>query len=246
MENVRLACNVASAIAQPGPLLFGDGCGRMGCLPPHIRWLRVRVRGRTPGKGVKAAACASFFRCRARAREDRDNMAHRHGLTRRDFLKLSGVGLAGATLACGGSSSLIKLTAVPPAAGSSAPPVAPLATGEVADSVLVNGNIVTMDAQRSKVKALAIKDGLIRLVGDETGCTCCCGRQLADHRPARAHRDARADRCALPLERVRAARHRLRGRQLACHKYHRADASQAGREDRHRRLPANGCSARAG
>jgi predicted amidohydrolase YtcJ len=75
--------------------------------------------------------------------------------------------LAGATLACGGSSSLIKLTAVPPAAGSSAPPVAPLATGEVADSVLVNGNIVTMDAQRSKVTALAIKDGLIRLVGNE-------------------------------------------------------------------------------
>jgi predicted amidohydrolase YtcJ len=92
---------------------------------------------------------------------------HRHHVSRRDFLKLSGVGLAGATLACGGSASPIQLTAVPPPAGSAAPPVAPLAPGEAADAVLVNGNIVTMDARRSKAKALAVKDGLIRLVGDE-------------------------------------------------------------------------------
>jgi len=94
-------------------------------------------------------------------------MAHRHGFTRRDFLKLSGVGLGGATLASCQRATKVEVTAVPPPAGSAAPPVAPLAPGEAADAVLVNGNIVTMDAQRSKAKALAIKDGLIRLVGDE-------------------------------------------------------------------------------
>ncbi|MFH1185177.1 MAG: amidohydrolase family protein [Chloroflexota bacterium] len=40
-------------------------------------------------------------------------------------------------------------------------------TGEFADAVLINGNIITMDAQRSRARALTIKDGLIHLVGDE-------------------------------------------------------------------------------
>jgi len=95
-------------------------------------------------------------------------MAHRHGFNRRDFLKLGGVGLAGATLAsCNLGSGAVRVTAVPPPVGSAAPPMPSLGPGEAADAVLVNGNIVTMDAQRSKAKALAIKDGLIRLVGDE-------------------------------------------------------------------------------
>jgi len=94
-------------------------------------------------------------------------MAHRHGFSRRDFLRLSGIGLAGATLAsCERASAPVKVTAVPaaPAATTSLPPLGP---GETADVVLVNGNILTMDAARSKAKALAIKNGLIRLVGDE-------------------------------------------------------------------------------
>jgi hypothetical protein len=62
---------------------------------------------------------------------------------------------------------MVEVTAIPPAAGSAAPPVAPLAAGEAADAVLTNGNIVTMDAGRSKVQALAVKDGLIRMLGDE-------------------------------------------------------------------------------
>lgn len=103
-------------------------------------------------------------------------MGHRRGFNRRDFLKLTGVGVAGATLAsCKRESGAVELTAVPPPAATGVPAlsaetasaVEPLVAGEVADSVLVNGNILTMDGNRSKVSALAIKDGLVRLVGDE-------------------------------------------------------------------------------
>jgi predicted amidohydrolase YtcJ len=91
---------------------------------------------------------------------------HKHRMTRRDFLKLSGAALGGASLACGGGSKLLELTAVPT-------PVSPvqtvptLAAGESADTILVNGNIVTIDAKRTTAKALAIKDGIILHVGDE-------------------------------------------------------------------------------
>jgi len=36
-----------------------------------------------------------------------------------------------------------------------------------ADAVLVNGNIATMDARRSRAMVMAVKDGLIHLVGDD-------------------------------------------------------------------------------
>jgi len=92
---------------------------------------------------------------------------HKYRLTRRDFLKLSGVALGGATLACGGGSKLLELTAVPTPVSTAAQPPPTLVPGEVADTILINGNIVTMDANRTAVKALAIKDGLILFVGDE-------------------------------------------------------------------------------
>jgi predicted amidohydrolase YtcJ len=91
---------------------------------------------------------------------------HQHRLSRRDFLKLSGAALGGVALACGGGSKLLELTAVPT-------PVSPglsvptLAAGEFADTILVNGNIVTIDARRTAAKALAIKNGIILLVGDD-------------------------------------------------------------------------------
>jgi predicted amidohydrolase YtcJ len=94
-------------------------------------------------------------------------MSKHHHLTRRDFLKLSGVALGGATLACGGGSKLLELTAVPTPVNSTVQPPPTLATGEFADTILVNGNIVTMDAKRTAVKALAIKNGLILLAGDD-------------------------------------------------------------------------------
>ena len=114
---------------------------------------------------------------------EEDQMSHKHGLNRRDFLKLSGLGLGGATLAaCERKAAPVKLTAIPPPANRTAvpanpavPSAAPLAPGEPADAVLVNGNIVTMDARRTTVKALAIKGGLIVLVGDEAAAPAATG-----------------------------------------------------------------------
>ena len=110
-------------------------------------------------------------------------MASRRGFTRRDFLKLSGVGLAGATLASCERLTKVRVTAIP-AAGPSITPMPPLGPGETADAVLFNGNIVTMDARRSKVSALAIKNGLIRIVGDEQAARAIAGdtTQLIDLR----------------------------------------------------------------
>ncbi len=88
-------------------------------------------------------------------------------LTRRDFLKLSGVALGGTSLACGGGSKLLELTAVPTPVSPATQPIPTLAPGEVADTILVNGNIVTMDAKRTAAKALAIKDGIILFAGDD-------------------------------------------------------------------------------
>jgi len=92
---------------------------------------------------------------------------HKHGLSRRDFIKLSGLALGGASLACGGGSKLLELTAVPTPASVATQSVPSLAPGEVADIILVNGDIVMMDAQRTTAKALAIRNGIILSVGDD-------------------------------------------------------------------------------
>jgi len=92
----------------------------------------------------------------------------RHTVNRRDFLRLAGLGLGGATLAaCERQTGSVQLTAVPPPAATAPLPTPTFGVSEGADAVLVNGNIVTMDARRSKATALAIKNGLISLVGDE-------------------------------------------------------------------------------
>jgi predicted amidohydrolase YtcJ len=91
---------------------------------------------------------------------------HKHSLSRRDFLKLGGAALGGVSLACGGGSKLLELTAVPTPV-SSVQSVPTLAAGEFADTILVNGNIVTIDAKRTTAKALAIKNGIIQFVGDD-------------------------------------------------------------------------------
>ncbi len=90
---------------------------------------------------------------------------HDHRVTRREFLKYSGMALGGFGLTCGSSAKFIELTAVPSLKPATTSPI--LAAGTVADSILVNANIATMDAKRSTAKALAVKDGLILAVGDE-------------------------------------------------------------------------------
>lgn len=96
-------------------------------------------------------------------------MHHHHHprLTRNDFLKISGVALGGAALACGGSTKLAELTAVPTPVKPAVQPAPTLIPGEFADTILVNGNIVTMDTNRTTAKALAVKGGNILYIGDE-------------------------------------------------------------------------------
>jgi predicted amidohydrolase YtcJ len=93
---------------------------------------------------------------------------HHHYLSRRDFLKMSAAAIAGASLACGPGEKLVEITAtmVP----QSAPPTVPtLAAGEFADTILVNGNLITIDAANPAAQALAIKSDKILQVGaDET------------------------------------------------------------------------------
>jgi predicted amidohydrolase YtcJ len=111
-------------------------------------------------------------------------MPHKRRINRRDFLKLGGLGLGGATLAaCERRSAPLKITALPPTQAALKPPPT-LAAGEYADAVLVNGNIVTMDAGRSTATALAIKNGLIQMVGDDEAARAAVGgtSQLIDLR----------------------------------------------------------------
>ena len=91
---------------------------------------------------------------------------HQHGMTRRDFLKISAAALGGATLAACERRRGFELTAVPATARPTLP-IPTLVAGEAADTILVNGNIVTIDANRTKAQALAIKNGVIMYIGDD-------------------------------------------------------------------------------
>lgn len=86
-----------------------------------------------------------------------------HSISRRDFLKLTAVALGGATIACVGGNQVFELTASPSQKPNQATPT--MVVGEVPDSILVNGNILSMDSNRSRFSALAIKNGLIYLLG---------------------------------------------------------------------------------
>lgn len=93
-------------------------------------------------------------------------MCNQH-LSRRDFIKLGALTIGGIALAGCRGTRTVELTAVPTQVSPAALPPPTLATGEVADTILVNGNIVTMDAKRTSVKALAVKKGRILLVGED-------------------------------------------------------------------------------
>jgi len=91
---------------------------------------------------------------------------HHNHLTRRDFLKLSALALGSATLACGRGEQLVEIsaTAVPQGATPTAPV---MAVGEFADSVLLNGNLITVDGNNPFAQAIAIKGDKILHVGTD-------------------------------------------------------------------------------
>ncbi|MBM3130317.1 MAG: amidohydrolase [Chloroflexi bacterium] len=89
-------------------------------------------------------------------------------LSRRDFLRLGALTVGGIALAGCRGDQIVKVTATPSATTQGAPaaqPVPTLAPGVFADTLFVNGKIVTMDASDSVAQAIAIKDGLILRTG---------------------------------------------------------------------------------
>ncbi len=85
-------------------------------------------------------------------------------LTRRDFIKLGALTVGGIALAGCKRDEIVRMTATPaPVAASPAAPT--FAPGTVADTIFVNGNVITMDARDTITQAVAIKDGLILRTG---------------------------------------------------------------------------------
>jgi predicted amidohydrolase YtcJ len=88
-----------------------------------------------------------------------------HHLSRRDFLKLTALGAGSALLAACKRDEIVSLTAT--VAPSNTPRAVPsLGAGEFADTVLFNGNLITMDSTMASARAVAIKNGLILQVGE--------------------------------------------------------------------------------
>ena len=100
-------------------------------------------------------------------------------LTRREFLRRAGLatgGLVASSLACGRTAQeppppqptpTPLPTAVPPTATPVPPTPTPLPSELVADTVLLGGKIITVDASDTIAQAVAIKDGLIQAVGTD-------------------------------------------------------------------------------
>jgi predicted amidohydrolase YtcJ len=95
-------------------------------------------------------------------------MTKHYSLSRRDFLKLAGAGLGTAILASCKKGT--DLTPVSKTGGTPVPPVSaatitPLPPGTIADTILANGHIVTVDAANSIGEAIAIQGNKILTVG---------------------------------------------------------------------------------
>jgi len=105
-------------------------------------------------------------------------------LTRRDFVKAAALGLgslAGA-LACGRAGLETTPTGTlrvqpTPAPGTTATVAATPPPGQVADMVLLNGKVITVDAANTIAQAVAVKDGRIQAVGADAAIRALAGPQ---------------------------------------------------------------------
>jgi predicted amidohydrolase YtcJ len=86
-------------------------------------------------------------------------------LNRRDFIRLSPVVRGGAILACSKSEQLAGGTA-----GLSPGPIPMLAPGTFADTIFMNGKVVTMDASDTIAQAVAVKAGIPMTIGADAPC----------------------------------------------------------------------------
>ncbi len=99
-------------------------------------------------------------------------------LSRRDFIKLSALTVGGVLIAGCRREDIVRVTATPVPAASAQPAATPtrlpavtpttaptLPPGSAADTILFNGNIITIDRADTLTQAVAIKDGLILRTG---------------------------------------------------------------------------------
>lgn len=86
-------------------------------------------------------------------------MSAKRALSRRDFLKLAGIGIGGVMLGCAKSAELTSSTTT------QAPD---LPTGETADLIFYNGKVHTVDAQNTIAQAVAVKGDRILYVGTDS------------------------------------------------------------------------------
>jgi predicted amidohydrolase YtcJ len=84
-------------------------------------------------------------------------------VSRRQFLVGAGAALAGAALGCGRGEGGAPTPAPTPAPPTPTTPAAP--PGTAADMVLLNGNVITVDPADTIAQAVALRDGLIQVVG---------------------------------------------------------------------------------
>ncbi len=85
-------------------------------------------------------------------------------LSRRDFIRLGALTVGGIALAGCRGDQIVRMTATP-APAATALPAPTIAPGAVADTIFVNGSVITMDRAETTVQAIAIKDGLILRTG---------------------------------------------------------------------------------
>ncbi|MBN1177728.1 MAG: amidohydrolase [Anaerolineae bacterium] len=84
-------------------------------------------------------------------------------LTRRQFLIGAGAAMAGAALGCGRSGTPTPTSGVTPGA---VIPITPAAPPDLAaNTVLLGGHVLTIDAANTVAEAVAVRDGLIQAVG---------------------------------------------------------------------------------